>query len=272
MRCIITRHGMFSRNGKPIVSAPHIFAAVQHLFDSYPDLVLDGEMYNHELRHKLNRIIELVRRGKPDADDLKKSAEMVEYHVYDGYGFEAGVHPIAIKREDTYSVRNSGLIVLLYGLDVRKIFTVESDRADTQEALDVYYKYYLSEEYEGQMIRLDAPYDNKRSRSLLKRKEFQDAEFKILRLVEGEGNRAGTVGAMWCELHAPVFVKGKWETEFKSNVKGDYEFIKDIWDHKDEYVGKTATVKFFDWSEFKVPLFPYIIAIDREAAEGNEQT
>ena len=37
-------------------------------------------------------------------------------------------------------------------------------------------------------------YENKRTKQLLKRKEFQDAEFKIVEIVEGIGNRAGMAG------------------------------------------------------------------------------
>ena len=32
IRCIVTSEGMFSRNGKPIISAPHIFESLKPLF------------------------------------------------------------------------------------------------------------------------------------------------------------------------------------------------------------------------------------------------
>ena len=47
--------------------------------------------------------------------------------------------------------------------------------------------------YEGQMIRKDAPYECKRSKNLLKRKEFITEEFKVVKVVEGQGAWTGYV-------------------------------------------------------------------------------
>lgn len=44
VRCLVSKYGMQSRNGKPIVSAPHILEALQPFFDKYPDVILDGEL------------------------------------------------------------------------------------------------------------------------------------------------------------------------------------------------------------------------------------
>ena len=70
---------------------------------------------------------------------------------------------------------------------------VETTEVNSREHLDELYADYVEVGYEGQMIRLDAPYENKRSPKLLKRKEFVDEEYEILGYEEGKGNRAGTV-------------------------------------------------------------------------------
>src|SRR6185369_7949795 len=44
IRCAISRHGMFTRNGKEIVSCPHILFSLADVFKAFPDLVLDGEL------------------------------------------------------------------------------------------------------------------------------------------------------------------------------------------------------------------------------------
>jgi DNA ligase-1 len=41
------------------------------------------------------------------------------------------------------------------------------------------------------MIRYNAPYENKRSKTLLKRKPWMDEEFKVVAMKEGTGNWAG---------------------------------------------------------------------------------
>ena len=49
VRCLVSKDGMQSRNGKPIISAPHIRQALEPFFQAHPDAVLDGELYNHVL-------------------------------------------------------------------------------------------------------------------------------------------------------------------------------------------------------------------------------
>ena len=39
VRCIVRADGMWSRNGKPIISAPHIFESLKPLFEQNPDLI-----------------------------------------------------------------------------------------------------------------------------------------------------------------------------------------------------------------------------------------
>jgi DNA ligase-1 len=119
--------------------------------------------------------------------------------------------------------------------------------------LDKLYGQWQEQGYEGQMVRLDAPYENKRSKTLLKRKEFQDAEYTILGWKEGIGNRAGTIGHF------------KFETEggagFSSNVKGNFEYLADLLKKGDSLIGSEATIKYFSLTPDGVPRFPYVIAI-----------
>jgi DNA ligase-1 len=107
--------------------------------------------------------------------------------------------------------------------------------------------------YEGQIIRLDKPYEHKRSKYLLKRKEFKDAEFEIVDVVEGDGQRSGTVG--YCVIKLPN------DKTCKSNVKGTFQYLAELLKNKKELIGKMATVKYFCETPDGVPRFPYIIAI-----------
>ena len=56
---------MTSRNGKPIVSAPHISDSLKKFFTQYPSIVLDGELYNHKFKNDFNKIMSLVKKTKP---------------------------------------------------------------------------------------------------------------------------------------------------------------------------------------------------------------
>ena len=46
----------YSRTGKEWKNIEHILVQLKPFFDKYPDVVLDGELYNHDLRETLKRL------------------------------------------------------------------------------------------------------------------------------------------------------------------------------------------------------------------------
>ena len=69
VRCLFTKDGAYSRTGKKFMNLAHIELALIPFFKQQPDVVLDGELYNHELKNDFEKIISLVRKQKPTADD-----------------------------------------------------------------------------------------------------------------------------------------------------------------------------------------------------------
>jgi len=244
MRAVITRNGAKSRNGKPWVTIPHILEALEPVFDKYPDLVLDGELYNHDLKFDFNKISSLIKKTKPTPQDLEESAKLVQFWWYD-----------TASDKHTFTQRASWINTLhdRYELD-ECIQMVCTHKVRDNSELDAWYDTYLAHGYEGQMIRLDTPYEFKRSANLLKRKEFQDEEYKILDIVEGVGNRAGLAGAM-------VF-ENELGHQFNSNIKGDRKYLKELLVYADSYIGKLATVVFFNKTpDRQIPRFPFVHSI-----------
>jgi DNA ligase-1 len=248
VRCIVNKDGMWTRNGKQIISAPHIRNSLQPLFDAQPELVFDGELYNHDLKHDFNTIVSLIKKTKPTAEDLKESAEKIQYHIYD-----------LPSREETFQFRLKSLASYWYNnLMPDCCVLVRTDVAVNMAAIERLYGEYVDDGYEGQMIRINKPYENKRSKYLLKHKTFQDQEFKILDIVEGEGNRTGTAGYMVFEIAGQ---------RFKSNIKGEFEYLQRILQERDLLIGKTATIKYFNLTPAGIPRFPYVTKINREEYE-----
>jgi ATP-dependent DNA ligase len=138
---------------------------------------------------------------------------------------------------------------------------LETTEVSGQKALDKLYEHYMDEGGEGQIIRLDKEYAHKRTTSLLKRKSFSDKEWTILDVVGGVGNRAGTAGYMVFKTDAGV--------EFRSNIKGSFDYLKQVLKDRNKLIGKQATIKYFNLTPDRlVPRFPYVIAIDRKSYEG----
>jgi DNA ligase-1 len=244
VRCIVRADGMWSRNGKKIISAPHIFESLKPLFEQNPDLILDGELYADKLSNDFNTIISLVRKTKPTQDDLDKSAEVIEYHIYDLPSHDGNF----------FSRHNQLRIMEVHNKVFKdtKCKVVNTCVALDENMLMTLYTQYMSQGYEGQMLRTSSYYENKRSKSLLKHKTFHDAEFTILGVIEGNGNLTGKVGKLQFEIN------GK---PFDSAVNGDWEYIQKLWHSREGLVGKTATVKYFELTEDGIPRFPKVIAI-----------
>jgi DNA ligase-1 len=245
IRCIVKKDGMWSRNGKKIISAPHIFEAMEPLFISNPDLIFDGELYADKFANDFNAICSLVKKTKPTVDDLEASAEQIQYHIYD------------LPSHNThFSIRIGALNKLALP---KCCVIVLTDFVETENELMELYEEYVNEGYEGQMIRLDKPYENKRSKSLLKHKSFIDEEYTILGVEEGIGNKTGMVGSFIFE--------SKTGKRFNSSPKFNWEECQRMWSERDQLIGKSATVKYFNLTPDGIPRFPYVIKIDRESYE-----
>jgi len=237
IRCIVRADGMWSRNGKPIISAPHIFEALKPWFEQNPDLILDGELYADRSVADFNTIISCVRKTKPTAADLETSKK-IQYWIYDIPSVDEAFRERAEELMD-FNLPDCCVKVPTMIIHMK-------------EGIDAEYIGYMNQGYEGQILRSNSVYENKRSKSLLKHKSFVDAEFKILGVEEGKGNHAGKVGRLNFEINSKPF---------DAAVNGDWEYIERLWKSKDGLIGKTATVKYFELTEDGIPRFPKVIAI-----------
>jgi ATP-dependent DNA ligase len=251
IRCVITRDGMFSRNGKPIISAPHIIESLSEVFDQHPDLILDGELYADKFANDFNKIVSLVKKTKPTDADLKESKKNIQYWIYDLPNDSLTFGERCYALDELFDTELESF--------EKHCVLVETDTCNNEDEVMELYGEYVDKGFEGQMLRLDKKYENKRSKSLMKHKSFTDEEYIILDIVEGEGNRTGTAGYMIFET-----ADGR---PFKSNVKGTWEEMAEMLKNKKNLIGKQATIKYFNLTPDGIPRFPYVINIDRNSYE-----
>ena len=236
IRNLAARPALWSRTGKKIVSCPHISAALAEFFAAFPEGVLDGELYNHDLRDDFNTITSVVKKTKPTSDDIAEAARVIEYHVYDIASHEGGFQ----ERTDFlwHHLANAPDCIKL----------VPTSRHLNPDSLDAKYAEYLVSGYEGQMVRFNGAYQQKRSWELRKRKEFIDEEFPFLGLQEGEGNWAGIPKTVGVGLPNSI-------TCYPS-IKGSQEFCRSL-------VGKqfdSVTVRYQGWTPDGSLRFPVAVA------------
>lgn len=251
IRCVITRKGAFSRKGEEFHCLDHIKDELKRLFEANPNLILDGELYNPSLKNELNKIASLVSvNRKPEdvsEDDKQRAREIVQFHVYDGFGAER------VLRDSPFQERKSFLHLLIQ--DFNGIKFHDYRLVNNYEEILAEMKKVRAEKREGVMLKvLDAPYQNKRSKNMLKLKVFYDDEFEVLGFCEGTGNWAGKVKKVVCKLKTPA-TNGK--TDFESNIRGSMEVLASLWLDKDKHVGKIVTVEYQELSPYGVPLIPY---------------
>ena len=245
VRCLIQYEGggickAYSRTGKEWKNIDHILMNLTEFFVKHPNIVLDGELYNHDLKDDFEKIISLVRKTKPTDEDRVESAEMVQFHCYD-----------TIMKHMPYHDRAKFLISNLrdsYCVRFLPAFSV-----DCEERSKLYHQENLGAGYEGSILRTNDVYKCGRSWSLRKFKDFSDAEATITGFVEGKGKRVGTIGKF-----TAVDADGN---EFGMPVMDKFEYLQTNFKEMQGWVGKTATFTYFERTKagsYRHPLFKCI--------------
>lgn len=246
IRCVATKDGLFSRAGERFVSCPHIETSLWDVFLKNPSLVIDGELYNHDLKHDFNQITSIIKRNKNlTADDLNRSAKMIKLYTYDCY--HDNTEPFSTRLERLHK-----LVSGLPSIEIVQTFAVE-DEDHIHRLFDM----YRNDGYEGQMLRYDRPYEvGKRSKSLMKHKSFMDGEYIVVEIVEGKGNWGGKAKS--------VVMRDDKGNKFSAGMKGNEEYLAQVLIDKHKYVGTLAKIKYQNLTPKGVPRMGIVHELDRQ--------
>jgi len=246
----MTVHGTerISRKGESIMTAGHIVEELQDFFFDFPNVRLDGELYNHDYKEDFNTLMSIARQTKPTKEDLKIAREKLQFHVYDCYHYD---NPLMSAYD-----RKTWLTDNLQGFSTVKY--VGFVLVNNQEQLDVVKEQNLIDGYEGTITRdPNSIYENKRSNWLLKHKDFITEEFKLVSILTGKGNRSGIAGTL------EIMVG---DVKVRCGLRGSYEYADKLLKNKDNYIGKLATIRHFGKTPDGSLRFPVCIDIDRPDA------
>ena len=242
VRCLFTKDGAFSRTGKQFMNVAHIHAELIPFFQQQPDVVLDGELYNHKLKNDFEKIISLVRKQKPTADDRLEARQLVQFHVYDYFD---GV------MYDNYEQRMNQLnCVNFYGKSIKYVPSYKVNKHE--EALNMHHDGFLADGYEGSILRLNGLYKHGRSYDLMKFKDFSDTEATIIGYETGKGKREGTIGKFLMQDDEGV------KFGCPPGKGYNYKDLANILDNIGDYIGKRATFTYFQRTQagsYRHPLF-----------------
>lgn len=231
MRCVATKDGLFTRKGEKYVSVPHIENVLKPFFKEYPNAVLDGELFNNDLRQQLNEISKLIRKTKHiESADLVESEKKVKFYIYDGYNF--GEKSDILSEKTPYIDRKMWIDVVVIPLS-KYFVEVETKIVKNKKHLDELYQELVDDGQEGGILRkMSASYEHKRSKNLLKVKPEDDDEAEIVGITEGTGNWSGTGKIITLKWNGKTF-----DATFKGTYEEGVEFLK----NKKKWIGKTVT-------------------------------
>ncbi len=234
-RClIVVKNGepkMYTRKGDEMpVQLNHILDDVKSKLGNIKDIILDGELFSSEI--SFNTLNGLIKRVKVNNEDIQNRLK-IKYHLYD------------VIENTGYEVRSK----IIPNFASENILVVPTTYiVATDENIKKYLEQFLAESHEGLMIRqLGIGYESKRTWQLVKVKIFEDQEYKLIDFVEDV--RGNFVGAFIMEME-----DGR---TFNAGASGQsVEERTEMWNNKDKYLGKMATIEYFGVSEYGIPRFP----------------
>lgn len=232
MRCIAKASGLFSRQGKPIESVPHIVEALAPFFEENPDAIFDGELYNHDLHDQFEELMSLCRKSdKHLTPEILEATKVVQYHIYDYPSAPGGFQ------------ERTGELYVLFDQLPETIRYVETVWCETEAQFDAHFIRWLDDNYEGGIWRdADGEYVFDGRPSFLQKRTLKlSVEFPFLRLEEGNGNWAGVPKAVVFQLE-----DGR---EAKAGIKGTREQNLALRDRELGFV----TIEFKGWTGYNVP-------------------
>ena len=219
-------------------------------------LILDGELYTNKVNFET---LGVLRKTKKLTKEELVNLQKIEYHIYD-----------IINTEDTFEHRNKNIQNLnLLSLGQKKstyekLVYVPTHQVNNENEIKEYHTKFLEQGYEGTMIRnkLSLYKIKQRSSDLLKYKDIEDAEFKIIDYtIEKDTSETDSNLVVWVidvPIHnseiRPRFIK------CKVRPKGTKEERKELYkmcvENFDQFKGRNLWTSFFEYTRDGSLRFP----------------
>ena len=230
----------YSRTGKEWKNIDHILFNLKPWFALNPNVILDGELYNHDYKDNFEQIISMVRKTKPTDEARQESTENVQFHCYD-----------IIDETMTFEERNIFVKQAVpHNHCIKHVDTLSLWNEDEAQSI---HRSNLKKGYEGSIVRTNDTYQCKRSHNLRKFKDFHDDEALLLDWVEGKGKRVGTIGKFMAQDSEGNI--------FGMPVMDKFQYLQDNFEEMKTWVGKLATFTYFERTKansYRHPLFKAI--------------
>jgi len=220
-RCLINleTEKMYSRSRKEIISIPELGSIISKACENLKKrgiIWVDGELYSSKIT--FNEIQSIIRKSTT----VDSKATEIKFYLFDYISPES------------YTERYNNMIQIDKSISDR--IEIVKTYSFAFDEIQEYHDHFVQEGYEGIMLRYaDGPYESKRSKYLIKYKNFFDEEFKIIGF-QHEKNNPDKLGAIIL-----VTKEGK---EFTARPAMTEKEREKMWNNQDKYIGLKATVSF----------------------------
>lgn len=187
------QNGVFQSRDEKVWNAPvlkHISDVLQRILS--PDIILDGELYHHGWKLGTINSAVAVKKTEPSPETWA-----VQYCVFD-----------VVNLELPFSERYFPIFHHLQKYHAIEVIPISTEQIFLTEQIQLQHDFWVSKGFEGVMLRTDEPYEFSdcrngsnspyRSKSLWKKKHWEDAEFRCVGVTHGEGKASIGIGALVC--------------------------------------------------------------------------
>ena len=225
-RCLVANVGgeiiAYSRNGKRVSTIEHITSGIQ-----IPEsAILDGELYCHG--ESLQTIVSWIKRKQANTSKLR-------LHVYDTIRDESFAERDRFMKHECSLGQNAEFV---------PVWKCHS----APDAIN-YTRVFRNEGYEGAILRW-GPFgyeDSKRSKGLVKLKEWNDKEFLVTDITASKDG--------WAILHMLAPTEDA-RVPFRATAPGTIEEKIDCYLNRKSYIGRYVTIEYAYLTKDGVPFHP----------------
>jgi len=252
-----------TRSAKEHLNFRHIQEALSKFYEDYPNVVLDGEVYNHDYRDRFEELQSIFRKESPSEEQRQISKDVAKFYIYDCAILDQPNMTTKVR----HAVLNKHYEKYFQNIDCIVLWS--STVMNSEEEYDVFHEKCLDDEFEGSVLKIsDAPYVQRKNKMVMKRKPKFDCEFKVVDIVEGTGTHKNLAAGITIDLQ---FIDGM-NIGHREQLAEDFQDagMASGWNHKMleemllnkvDYIGKMATIEYGGITAYGKLRFPKFKAI-----------
>ena len=242
-RALFYKGDLYTRSGKKYTGVEHIINDLTQICLCLTNLhfVFDGELIRKNIDNLSDSENFQIGCGIANSKaETKEELKLVIFDIITDRDFENGKSKLTYSEriKQIKAIKNVISKLNLKNLSVVDMFYEGTDQTQIWKWLD----YAEEHDLEGVIVNLDAPYECKRTKSLIKVKKFYTVDLKVIGYEEGFGRLKGNLGSLI--------------VDFKGNSVNvgsgfDDETRKTLWNMRDELIGRVIEVKYKEVSKDK---------------------